>query len=231
MWNTGTETGAGTMNDDMSRTERRKAATRANLLAAGEQQISTTGLSSVSIQTTTELADVALGTFYNHFANKDELIDEILERDQRLMRRSILQLQSEAADEIERAAAVVSSCVRRAALEPGWARFAAEFWAAGRWPTEDPADGLLLIELRQGIAAGRMTVEDELLAVVGGRDLVGGILRRHAQLGGVIDERKVLRHAVSGVLRLLGAGNLDVDRGVAWAERHPLSAAAFEEVG
>lgn len=218
------------MDDAISRTERRKLLTRANLLAAGEQQISTTGLARLSIHTTTELADVALGTFYNHFANKDELVEEILGRDRRRLSSAIQEQQQRAHDPIEQIAATVATCLWRAVLEPGWARFAAEFWAVGRWPTDNDEPWLLAPVLAAGIASGELTVEDPDLALGAVRDLLGGLLRRYAASADHITDGVMLRQGVANALQILGAGHLDIQRATLWAESHPLQLSAFEEV-
>ncbi|MBS4101965.1 TetR/AcrR family transcriptional regulator [Tsukamurella paurometabola] len=55
-----------------SRLEQRKVRTRAALVAAG-QQLLAEGRTDVAVSVITDLADVGLGSFYNHFATKDEL--------------------------------------------------------------------------------------------------------------------------------------------------------------
>jgi AcrR family transcriptional regulator len=187
------------MDDAMARTERRKLITHANLLAAGGQQISTVGLGGLSIRAMTEQADVALGTFYNHFTNREELIDEVLAADQVRTTACIIRLQSHASDVVERTVAVVAACVARAVREPGWAKLAAEFWSVGRWPTESPSDRLLLPEVQAGVGQGLFDVENVALAVVGVRDLLGGLLRRYASDPAEIADASLLDHAVSTV--------------------------------
>ncbi|MDN5896338.1 MAG: TetR/AcrR family transcriptional regulator [Nocardioides sp.] len=53
---------------------RRKAATRAALVAAATNQLAE-GRPHASIQEITEAADVGFGSFYNHFSSKEELFD------------------------------------------------------------------------------------------------------------------------------------------------------------
>jgi len=61
--------------NDETRTDRRKVRTRAALIAAGQELIREGRDANASIQTITDLADVGFGSFYNHFATKDELFD------------------------------------------------------------------------------------------------------------------------------------------------------------
>ncbi|MFE7171305.1 TetR/AcrR family transcriptional regulator [Streptomyces sp. NPDC057616] len=58
-----------------NRLDRRKARTRAALIAAAQGFLAAQGRTDVSIQEITEAADVGFGSFYNHFTSKDELFD------------------------------------------------------------------------------------------------------------------------------------------------------------
>jgi AcrR family transcriptional regulator len=66
-----------------SRLERRKAQTRAALVAAARELLRTRDPAEVSIQEITAAADVGFGSFYNHFSAKHDLfdaaMDEVLE--------------------------------------------------------------------------------------------------------------------------------------------------------
>jgi AcrR family transcriptional regulator len=63
-----------TGHDDMNRFDRRRAKTRAALVVAAQAFLAE-GETGVPIQKVTERADVGIGTFYNHFASKDELFE------------------------------------------------------------------------------------------------------------------------------------------------------------
>lgn len=56
-----------------SRTQRRRDQTRAALLAAGRRLLSERGIGEVTIQQITDAADVAKGSFYNHFDSREAL--------------------------------------------------------------------------------------------------------------------------------------------------------------
>ena len=53
-----------------NRLDRRKALTRAALIAAAQGFLAEQGRTDVSIQEITEAADVGFGSFYNHFTSK-----------------------------------------------------------------------------------------------------------------------------------------------------------------
>lgn len=61
-----------------SRTDRRRARTRAALVEAAQGFLAE-GRPTVPIQEVTERADVGIGTFYNHFATREELFGAALE--------------------------------------------------------------------------------------------------------------------------------------------------------
>jgi AcrR family transcriptional regulator len=58
-----------------NRLDRRKARTRAALVAAARALLASRDPAEVSIQEITDAADVGFGSFYNHFASKQELFD------------------------------------------------------------------------------------------------------------------------------------------------------------
>src|SRR5215831_14727131 len=64
----------------LSRRERRKSATREALIKAAQDVIATKGVYFAVIEEITERADVAKGSFYQYFRNRDELLDVLLTR-------------------------------------------------------------------------------------------------------------------------------------------------------
>ena len=56
-----------------SRGTRKRERTRGELVAAAERLVALRGLDALSIDEITEEADVAKGTFYTHFQDKDDL--------------------------------------------------------------------------------------------------------------------------------------------------------------
>ncbi|HEY3991335.1 MAG TPA: TetR/AcrR family transcriptional regulator [Ktedonobacteraceae bacterium] len=61
------------------RGDRRRARTRADILAAARQVFAQRGYHDASIAEITEQADVAVGTFYLYFRNKDEAFATVME--------------------------------------------------------------------------------------------------------------------------------------------------------
>ena len=61
-----------------TRTDRRRAQTRENLTTAARELIAEHGVAGLRVGEVTERADVALGSFYNYFASKEEVIEAIV---------------------------------------------------------------------------------------------------------------------------------------------------------
>lgn len=64
--------------DKPSRVERRRARARADLLAAAERIFARSGYHEATVTEIAEAADVAVGTFYLHFDDKDDIFTTLL---------------------------------------------------------------------------------------------------------------------------------------------------------
>ncbi len=158
-----------------SRGARRKRETRQRLLQAAFQLMAERGRDAVAINEITETADVGFGSFYQHFESKEAiyavLIDEFFEQF-----GDALDLLTQ---DIEDPAEVIAACIRhtilRAQREPLWGRFLVRegLSALVMWR------GLgvrLLRDIRRGIAAGRFTAPDPLMAFIAvGASVLGAI--------------------------------------------------------
>lgn len=63
----------------LSRTQRKKALTRARLLRSAYRLMSTRGIDATTISEITDEADVGFGTFYNYFETKDDIAGQVLD--------------------------------------------------------------------------------------------------------------------------------------------------------
>ncbi|MFL5628109.1 MAG: TetR/AcrR family transcriptional regulator [Ktedonobacteraceae bacterium] len=84
--NTNSETAK---NDSVHRVSRRKARTRADLLAAARRVFAARGYHEASIAEITQAADVGVGTFYLHFRDKDEIFTTLIEEGLRDIREQV----------------------------------------------------------------------------------------------------------------------------------------------
>jgi AcrR family transcriptional regulator len=154
----------------LDRGSRRRLRTRARLIDAARRIIAERGgIEAVPIAEITEAADVAIGSFYNHFPSRDALFEAVVSETLEAHGRTIDALASEIADVAELCSASLRLTMRMVEADPVWGRFMV------RMGTYVPVLGLILgrrlVEtLRRGIRSGRFEVTDEgtTLAVVGG---------------------------------------------------------------
>lgn len=151
------------------RGERRRLATRTSLLEAAFKLMAERGIDAIAISEITEAADVGAGSFYNHFASKEELHKAVTEQ--------VFDQFADALDEyvgkLSDPAEVISVCVRqtvsRAAREPDWGRFLLREGYSGRAISQGLGPRLRR-DIRAGVASSRLKTFDPALcfAAVGG---------------------------------------------------------------
>jgi len=193
-------TAGATPEERPTRGARRRAQTRARLLDAARALFARQGVDATAIAEITEHADVGFGSFYNHFASKEEIVEVVLSE--------ALDAQGEIVDalteQLEDPAEVVAVAHRH-------------FVAQSR---EDPHLGWLLVrldashrvmtralgsrarrDLERGIASGRFDVADAGVAFF---DTAGALmLVMRGVLDGNLGPEADIHHA-EGVLRVLG---------------------------
>jgi AcrR family transcriptional regulator len=185
-----------------NRLDRRKARTRQALVDAAVRLIAEGRGERASIQEITEAADIGFGSFYNHFASKEELFqtasEEVLESWAQMLDAACAGLN----DPAEVFALSLRVSGRLAWTHPDIAGF---ITGAGLELLDTPG-GLApraLRDIRAGQAAGRFTVADAeiaLSAVAGG---LVGMLRLHERHPERVDESAV-DDLAEACLRLLG---------------------------
>lgn len=183
------------------RGERRKAQTRAALIRAA-QQLLAEDRTNVPILEITELADVGMGSFYNHFETKEELFDAAVE--------SALELQGAVldawAEDLDDPAEVFARSFRltgrlhraapelsRVILSRGMSLITAE---SGLGPRA-------LRDISRGCDSGRFTVPDPYpaLLVAGGASLaLGQAIHDHPER----DDAQLVDQVTEDILRMLG---------------------------
>jgi AcrR family transcriptional regulator len=186
----------------VSRLDRRKARTRQALIDAAVRLLATGRGERASIQEITEAADIGFGSFYNHFASKEELFEaasfEVLERWGQMIDRACAGLSDPAE---------VVAVSFRISARLGWTHpEIAQFLTGAGLDLLDAPNGLApraLRDIKAGQAAGRfvITSADVALAAVAG-DLLAllWLRQRHPDR---IDEASV-DQLTEAVLRLLG---------------------------
>jgi AcrR family transcriptional regulator len=158
-----------------SRLDRRKARTRASLVAAARMLLASRDPAEVSIQEITDAADVGFGSFYNHFKSKQDLFDaaveEVLEEHGAMLDAATARI----ADPAEVFAAAVRMTARLPKTQPQIAkifeRIGFDLVAAPRGLAPRARR-----DLKRAQAAGRFTIDDLDVALACASGAMLGVL-------------------------------------------------------
>ena len=201
---------AGALQEDIprrpgGRVERRKARTRRSLLAAARHLFAGRGVEHTAIADIAEHADIAIGSFYNYFSTKAELLDALIDDSLSEQLRLLQRRQALLSDPAEKISVAHRHLVRVARTDPDWAWLLVRLEfprRIARFVLGDAARRDLLA----GIRAGRFQVANPALAL----NASGGALLAviHAQLVGEGSGSADIEHA-EGVLRSFGLDQVE----------------------
>lgn len=145
------------------RRERKAAQTRSRILTAARDAMSAGGPESLTINDIAERADVAVGTVYNYFESRDEVIDEVIYDVIETLGQRLDALTLEIADPAEVYSFSLRHLVGTAISDPVWGWFVVRLGIAH--------NGLVAVlgprasrDLQYGVDAGRFEIEDVPLA-------------------------------------------------------------------
>jgi AcrR family transcriptional regulator len=188
-----------------TRAERRKARTRAKLLAATRDLVARNGVEATTVAAIAEHADVGFGTFYLHFPSKDDAIVAVAGAVVADTGAALDRLTAALDDPAEVVAVSVRHVVGRADGDPIWARFVVRTAFTGTVLAAALARRLVL-DLERGSTLGRFDVDRHGLAPHSVGAVVQAALR--ARLDGAVGP-DAPQEAAEQVLRLLGVGASD----------------------
>jgi AcrR family transcriptional regulator len=141
----------------------KSARTRARLMDAAVRLFSRQGFEAASVNEIARLAEVANGTFYVHFRDKEEIVDAVAFRIAGEVVRQLNAAMTEVDDAVERTCMATRRFIDLASSQPDWGR--ALFRAV--WTFRDLREGVigyLRADLEQGRRQGVFTVEiDEMV--------------------------------------------------------------------
>ena len=159
----------------VNRLDRRKARTRAALVAAARELLASRDPSEVSIQEITDMADVGFGSFYNHFESKGDVFDAALEEVLEEYGAMFDALTADIDDPAEVYASSVRMTVRMAKTHPQIARIMQRTGLKYlNTPTGLAPRGLRDLERAQ--RAGRIQIGDPKVALASSGGAVLGVL-------------------------------------------------------
>jgi AcrR family transcriptional regulator len=203
-----------------TRADRRTIRNRKALLNAAEKLIAEKGFERVTIDEITETADLAKGTFYNHFDDKNQIAKELASTIRQEIEAEVGVAQTGIEDPAGRLAAGICVFFRTAVTAPTRAAVVSQMY--GQWLRAEAAGNLgLHKDLENGYRVGRFSTADLPSAVV----MIVGVVQ--AGIGRALElaEWKSLRKLALGlselVLRALG---------VKWNEAQAISAKTIARV-
>lgn len=156
--------GARVSRERSGRNERRKARTRAALLEAARDLFARQGFEHTAIADITETADLGVGSFYNHFESKEDLLAALLRH---AMSEQLASLDSRRVGVEDPAVAVAIAhrhWIRLTAEGPEWAWLVVRLQTSFETVVATQGDSARK-DLESGIAAGRFDVANPDLAL------------------------------------------------------------------
>ena len=191
--------------------------TRRRLLEAVRHLVVNHGPDGFSVQQVTEMADVALGTFYNHFTDRVDAIDQAFEAEMRRQEPANEALLETAPDSLHSLALSACIVIHRASVDPDWAQFAASVGREGLWACPGGVDTAREI-LAVGVESGQVHVHhlDQALRTVGMVALaaVASFVAEAARTEPDLDP--TYRQATRSVCGILGADSERTGRVTRW---------------
>ena len=203
-----------------NRRERRKLATRQVLLDAAQALLATRSLDALSVDEIVERADVARGTFYNYFADKDILERELQTQSRARIKDEVARVNEGVIDPAERIARAFLSVLHLGISAPQQAAAMMRLFPLATDPAA-PINSGVRRDVAEGMTQGRIiaTSEDAVVACVMGvftaglnrtLDLPAGRVREFAQELGTIllhglglkraEAERIIRDAIEAIL-------------------------------
>ena len=187
------------------RNERRKALTRAKLLAGARHLFASQGFEQTTIRDIAAEADIALGGFYNYFPTKDDVLAALLEEALADQLGLLILRQDQVEDVAERVSIAHRHLLAAARADPDWG------WLLVRLDLDHHMVDSVLREsaardLRQGIRSGRFHVSRQLLALRASGGALLGVIQ--GVLRGEFSAADDCAHA-EGILRTFGVAPED----------------------
>jgi AcrR family transcriptional regulator len=194
---------AGAMRAKPTRSDRRMVRNRKALLNAAEKLIAEKGIERLTIDEITETADLAKGTFYNYFDDKNQIAKELALANRQQLAAEVGAAQAGIDDPAGRLAAGICVFLRAAVTTPTRAAVVAQMF--GQWLRPEAAGNLRLRkDLEDGYRIGRFSTPELPDAVVMTVGVVQAGITRALEMAEPNAVRK-LALALSGlVLRALG---------------------------
>lgn len=186
-----------------TRSDRRMLRNRQSLLDAAEKLFAEKGLDRVTIDEIAEAADLAKGTFYTYFDDKNEIAQELAQAIRRGIRDEVAVAERGINDPAGELVAGIGVCLRTAAISPARAAVLARMYSLWLTP-EANRDFLIIKDLEVGYRTGRFSFGDLQIGIVLTVGAVQAGIARALQLAELDPIHKLTSALSEAVLRGLG---------------------------
>ena len=190
-----------------TRSDRRRTETRARLLAAARELFAEKGVGATRTGEITERADVAAGSFYNHFADKDELVGAVMAELTEEQGALVDARTSDLADPAAVVALAHAHFVRLTREDPHFGRLLIQLDVSHRVMSKALGPRALR-DVERGLESGRFSFEPAAAAVLATGGALLGTMR--GVVDGLLADDADRLHAAA-VLRMLGLPPDDAD--------------------
>jgi AcrR family transcriptional regulator len=201
--------------------ERRRAKTREALLSAAQQLLSTSSAEGVNIDAIVELADVAKGTFYNYFADKEAIVREVEDGSRTHLETMIARTNATVSDTGARMARAFAAALHFALTDPSGARTLLRISPHTSDP-ETPINLGIRRDIREGLKVGRFKLVTEEAGVVLAIGVMQSAVSRALDVQDHAKVKALGENLATALLRGLGMPNEDAEQ---------LAKAAMKAVG
>lgn len=185
------------------RMDRRRARTRAALLQAGQALFAQRSVDAVSVDDIVAAADVAKGSFYNHFPDKDGLAQAIADQVRQGVETLVEEVTRNVADPADRVARALCAFARNALEHPQQVRVLTRLFAGAAIP-DLPMNRGVRAAVHDGLENGRFVgipLEAGVLMSVG---MVQMAVARVLEADAPVSPKGVSGDLAFGLLRGLG---------------------------
>jgi AcrR family transcriptional regulator len=185
---------------EIGRASGRRVRTRARLVEAARRIAAVRGIEATPISEITDEAGVGVGSFYNHFATKEELLEAVISETFEAHGAALDRIHEGKEDIAEILAQNIRLTVRMVDHDPIWGWFAIR---TGLYAPQlqSSLGGRLTRDLRRGFDAGRFASYDEHTTVAAFGGALLGVMRAKLETGLPKDADRFLAEEL---LRLLG---------------------------
>ncbi|WP_439685510.1 hypothetical protein MNJPNG_08825 [Cupriavidus oxalaticus] len=203
-----------------------RGSAREKLLVAAHSVIGRHGIDGSTIAQIVAEAGVGVGSFYNHFATKEQLAREVFEAMTEELGERMRDVVLLVTDPAVATCFAIRTLIRQAEEDPVWAAFIAQLE-----PSHQMLDGLLrkyaLVGLRLGTTSGRFEIDDPEVAVTFIHSIVVSVIQ--GLVRGELTSERAHRSAALP-LRMLGVPKAEADKMARLPYERLLKQAGIEQI-